>query len=98
MFCIALGGVVKRSHLVLIFTSGPKCGEGFYLMLNRLIILSDHTLFAEGIASRLRQYPERVEVHFVNPQQADYLEQIKEICPSAIIIDAREYTTTKSRQ
>ena len=64
-------------------------------MPNRLIILSDHTLFAEGVASRLRQYPERVDVRFVDPQQADYLEKIKEIRPSAVIIDAADTDRTQ---
>ena len=64
-------------------------------MMNRLIILSNHTLFAEGVASRLRQYPERVEVHFVDPQQADYLAQIKEIRPAAVIIDAADTDSTQ---
>ena len=64
-------------------------------MLNRLVILSNHTLFAEGVASRLRQYPERVDVHFVNPQKTDYLEQIKEIRPSAVVIDAADTDSTQ---
>ncbi len=64
-------------------------------MPKRLIILSNHTLFAEGVASRLRQYPERVDVSFVDPQQADYLEQIKKKYPSAVIMDA---TDTDSSQ
>ena len=57
-------------------------------MPNKLIILSDHTLFTEGIASRLRQYPERVDFHFINPQQLDYVEQISAIQPCAVIMDA----------
>ena len=61
----------------------------------RLIILSNHSLFAEGVASRLRQYPERVDVRFVDPQQADYLEQIKEIRPSAVIVDAADTDSTQ---
>jgi DNA-binding NarL/FixJ family response regulator len=72
-----------------------KCAEGFYLMPSRLIILSNHSLFAEGVASRLRQYPERVDVRFVDPQQADYLDQIKEIRPSAVIIDAADTDRTQ---
>ena len=59
-------------------------------MPSRLIILSNHSLFAEGVASRLRQYPERVDVRFVDPQQADYLEQIKEIRPHVVVIDAAD--------
>ena len=64
-------------------------------MPNRLIILSDHSLFAEGVASRLRQYPERVDVRFVDPQQTDYLDQIKEIRPSAVIVDAADTDCTQ---
>jgi len=62
---------------------------------NRLVILSNHSLFAEGVASRLLQYPERVDFRFVDPQQAEYLEQIKEICPSAVIIDAADTEPTQ---
>ena len=64
--------------------------EGYKLNPNRLVILSNHSLFAEGVASRLLQYPERVDVRFVDPQQADYLEQIKENRPCAVIIDAAD--------
>lgn len=62
---------------------------------NRLIILSNHSLFAEGVASRLLQYPERVDFRFVDPQQADYIEQIKEIRPSAVIIDSADTDCTQ---
>ena len=62
---------------------------------NRLIILSNHSLFAEGVASRLLQYPERVDFRFVDSQQADYLEQIKEIQPYAVIIDAADADSTQ---
>jgi hypothetical protein len=59
-------------------------------MPNQIVILSGHSLFSEGVASRLRQYPERVDVRFVDPQQPDYLEQIKAIRPAAVIIDAAD--------
>ena len=64
-------------------------------MPSRLVILSNRSLFTEGVASRLRQYPERVDVRFVDPQQADYLEQIKAIRPAAIIIDAADSDSTQ---
>ena len=64
-------------------------------MPSRIVILSNHSLFIEGIASRLRQYPERVDVRFVDPQQADYLEQIKAVQPSAVIIDAADTDSTQ---
>jgi DNA-binding NarL/FixJ family response regulator len=64
-------------------------------MPNRIVILSGHSLFAEGVASRLRQYPQRVDVHFVDPQQLDYVDQITVIQPSAVIIDAADTDTTQ---
>lgn len=65
-------------------------------MSKRIIILSGHSLLAEGIASRLRQYPQRADVRFVDPQQLDYVEQIAALQPSAIIIDAADTDTTQS--
>jgi DNA-binding NarL/FixJ family response regulator len=62
-------------------------------MPTRIVILSVHSLFTEGVASRLRQYPERVDVRFVDPQQPDYIEQIAGIQPSAVIMDAAETET-----
>ena len=59
-------------------------------MLTQIVILSGHSLFTEGVASRLRQYPQRVDVLFVDPQQSDYLDQIKEIRPTAVIINAAD--------
>jgi hypothetical protein len=64
-------------------------------MPTRLVILSNHTLFAEGVASRLRQFPERVDFHFIDPQKADYRDQIKEIQPSAVIVNAAEADRTQ---
>ena len=64
-------------------------------MSKRLVILSNHTLFAEGVASRLLQYPERVDLRFVDPQQADYLEQIQKIRPSVVIMDAADTDCTQ---
>ena len=64
-------------------------------MLKTVVILSSHSLFAEGIASRLRQYPQRVDVRFVDPQQQDYVEQISEIRPAVVIIDAIDTISTQ---
>jgi len=60
----------------------------------QIVILSAHSLFTEGVASRLRQYPERVDVRFVDPQQPDYVEKIAGIQPAAVIMDAAETETT----
>ena len=64
-------------------------------MSNRIVILSNHSIFAEGIASRLRQYPQRADVHFIDPQQPDYLSEIMALRPSAVIINAADTETSQ---
>jgi hypothetical protein len=59
-------------------------------MQTQIVILSGHSLFAEGVASRLRQYPQRVNVHFVDPQHTDYMDQVKDIHPTAVVLDAAD--------
>lgn len=59
-------------------------------MHSRIVILSGHSLFVEGIATRLQQMPNRVEVVFIDPNLGDYLEQITSIQPSAVLIDAQD--------
>ena len=52
-----------------------------------IVILSGHSLLLEGIATRLRQIPSRVEVVFVDPEQENYIEQITASQPLAILMD-----------
>ena len=56
----------------------------------RIVIMSNHSLFADGIASRLQQYPQQVDVMFVDPHQPDYLDQIKQLEPTAVVVDAAD--------
>jgi hypothetical protein len=55
-----------------------------------VVILSSHSLFIEGVASRLRQYPQRVDVQFVDPQQPDFIPQIKSIRPAVILVHSTD--------
>ena len=57
-------------------------------MHTRIVILSRHSLLIEGIATRLRQMPDRVEVFFVDPEQDDYIQQITANQPMVILMDA----------
>lgn len=66
-------------------------------MQTRVVILSAHSLFVEGVASRLRQYPQRVDVQFVDPQQPDYIAQLKKIRPAAIVVHAADTDTNQNR-
>jgi DNA-binding NarL/FixJ family response regulator len=62
----------------------------------RVVILSGYTLFAEGVVNRLRQFPQRIEVSIINPDEGEVIARIREIHPSAVIIDASEPETEES--
>ena len=59
-------------------------------MRQQVVILSDQSLFSEGVASRFGQYPERVSLHFVNRRDEDCLDQIAAIQPVAVILSTSE--------
>jgi DNA-binding NarL/FixJ family response regulator len=59
-------------------------------MSNRVAVLSGHSLFAEGIISRLREHQTWLEVHHINPDNSGYLDRIKQIQPTAVLIDAAD--------
>ncbi|MEW6404214.1 MAG: hypothetical protein AB1649_20650 [Chloroflexota bacterium] len=59
-------------------------------MRQQVVILSDHSLFAQGVASRFKQYPERVHLHFVNPRDDDSFNRIAAIQPAAVILSSSE--------
>ena len=59
-------------------------------MQQQVVILSDHSIFSQGVASRFSQYPERVQLHFVNPQDDDSFDRIAVIEPDAVILSASE--------
>ena len=56
----------------------------------RVVILSAQSLFAEGVASRLRQHSERLEIQTIDPRRANVTEQVIAAQPSAVIIDASD--------
>ncbi len=60
-----------------------------------VVILSGHLLFAEGVASRLRQYLQHVELEIVDPQQPDVMTQITTAKPTVVILDSTDSETTR---
>ncbi len=60
----------------------------------RIVILSGQSLFAEGIASRLKEYPHEINVAVVDPDGPDCFELISAHKPSVIILDASDGITT----
>lgn len=59
-------------------------------MSSRIAVLSGHSLFVEGIISRLRQHPRQLEVHHIDPEMPDYVDKISQIQPTAVVIDAAD--------
>jgi DNA-binding NarL/FixJ family response regulator len=59
----------------------------------QVVILSDQSLFVEGVASRLQQYPAQLEVHIIDPRESGAMEAISEQLPSAVIMDATDPET-----
>lgn len=55
----------------------------------KVVILSAKSLFIEGIVTRLKQFPQQINLSVLNPlETADYLDKIIQMKPSAIILDA----------
>jgi len=52
------------------------------------VILSGHTLFTEGIAARLRKHEDWLDLHMVDADRGDALQQVVAAKPSAVILDA----------
>ncbi|MEW5958305.1 MAG: hypothetical protein AB1801_11305, partial [Chloroflexota bacterium] len=55
-----------------------------------VVIVSTHSLFAEGVASRLRQYLEQTQFEIVNPRQPNAMTQITAAHPAIVILDVTD--------
>ncbi len=55
-----------------------------------VIILSGHSLFAEGTASSLREHGEGLELDVLDPGKPDLLEQIASAQPTVVILDSTD--------
>ncbi len=58
-------------------------------------ILSSHSLFAEGVVNRLRQYLHDVEFAIVDPRRPDVMSQIAAVCPTVVLLDVTDPATTR---
>ncbi len=61
-----------------------------------VVILSGHTLFVEGVATRLGKQTDRVKLHVVDSAQANALEQVASVRPGAVILDATDPDATRN--
>lgn len=58
------------------------------------MILSGHSLFTEGVAARLRRHEDWLDLHVVDADRSDALQQIVSAKPSAVILDAGDPRAT----
>jgi DNA-binding NarL/FixJ family response regulator len=56
----------------------------------RVVILSSRSIFAEGVASRLRQHLETQDVDVIDVRQQTALERILDDQPSTVILDVSD--------
>ncbi len=59
----------------------------------RVVIISGQSLFAEGVASRLEQFPETTGLEVMHPQQSDLKARLTDIQPVVIIMDSNDAET-----
>ena len=60
-----------------------------------VILLSGQSLFTEGVANRLREYPDRVAVQMMDPGLPDTFSEIAKIDAAVIMLDANDLGTTQ---
>ena len=57
---------------------------------SRVVVLSSHSLYAEGVLTRLKAHSNALELHVVDADQTDALDQIIAFQPTAVIVDASD--------
>lgn len=60
------------------------------MSLSRVVVLSSHSLYAEGVLSRLKAHSNTLELHVVDADRSDAMDQIVAIQPTAVIVDASD--------
>ncbi|HUS84668.1 MAG TPA: hypothetical protein VMX56_05955 [Anaerolineales bacterium] len=60
------------------------------MSLSRVVVLSSHSLYAEGVLTRLKAHAPAIELHVVDADETDAVNQIIAIEPTAVIMDASD--------
>jgi len=63
--------------------------------MTSVVILSGRSLFAEGIARRLGQYLDFVQLEIVDPRRQDVMAWLQASQPSVVILDATDAEVTQ---
>jgi hypothetical protein len=58
--------------------------------MKKVVVLTDYSLLAQGIASRLRQSARSLEVEVIDFRQADMLDALVHIQPDVVILGSRD--------
>lgn len=56
-------------------------------MHTRIVVLTNHSLFVEGVVSYLTRQPEQLDLQVFDLTQPDVLAQAVSVCPKVIILD-----------
>jgi hypothetical protein len=59
--------------------------------VQKVLIFSNSSLLAQGVTSRLSQFPSQIELSTTDPKAPDLLERIIEARPDILIFEASEY-------
>ena len=62
----------------------------------RVVVLSHRSLFANGIASRLRDHTDLVEAHTVEAGQPDALERLRALHPAIVVMGAADTSAVEA--
>ena len=68
---------------------------GGHVALTKVVILSGRSIFAEGVASRLQQNMDELEIKVVDLREPDALEGVVATQPSTVIFDATDAEVTE---
>lgn len=67
---------------------------GYIMTKPAVVVLSSHTLFAEGVSSRLQARAETLDLSIVDARNSTALEKIITLRPQAVIVDASDPETS----
>ncbi len=56
----------------------------------RVLVLTAHSLFTEGVANRLGQELERIDLHVVDSSDADAVSKMMEDAPAVVLFEAHD--------
>jgi hypothetical protein len=60
------------------------------------VILSGHSLFAEGVASRLKKHLDRLDLEVVDINEEDVLSKVVSLKPATVILEVMDTETSKT--